>query len=276
MQGKPITISELFADKPAGTSAIVSDALRLHSGVYTIRYRPIKLYCDYKECESITTFEPETKASRLFPEHSKTKEVAKTISYTCRNCQVMTKLFAIHVKMKIHSGTEMVEIIKVGEYPPFDQSTSKELLDRLGRSRGLFHKGKLAESYNLGIGAFGYYRRVVDNQKDYFLDDIITICAIVGADADTKKSLEAAMKANGFLNAIESTKPCVPECLLIDGHNPLTLLHDAIRRGLHESSDKECLKMAKHIRVVLTALAKKMNTAVSEDQEVKRAVSDLL
>lgn len=274
--GKPITLAQLFVERPPGTSAIVSDALRLHENVYVIRYRPIKLYCDHEECESVNTFEPESKMSRLFQEQLETKEAAKTISYTCRHCRCMTKLFAIHVTMKVVRGAEMVEIIKIGEFPPFDQSTPRELLGRLGPNRELFHKGKLSESNNLGIGAFEYYKRVVENQKKSLLNDIITICAIVGADGDIKKKLEAMQKEKLFLEGIDSIDPDVPECLYIDGHNPLTLLYGALSQGLKENSDKNYLKLAQYIRVILIALAQKMDAAVSEDQELKRVVSDLV
>jgi hypothetical protein len=32
--------------------------------------------------------------------------------------------------------------------------------------------------------------------------------------------------------------------LLIDGHNPLLLLHDLLSEGVHQFSDSECLERA--------------------------------
>jgi len=45
----------------------------------------------------------------------------------------------------------------------------------LGDNRDLFMKGRRCESQSLGIGAFVYYRRVVENQRAAILGQIIKI-----------------------------------------------------------------------------------------------------
>jgi hypothetical protein len=42
----------------------------------------------------------------------------------------------------------------------------------------------------------------------------------------------------------------IPQARLINGHNPLTLLHNALSAGLHEQSDETCLELAQAVRVV--------------------------
>jgi len=61
-----------------------------------------------------------------------------------------------------------------------------------------------------------------------------------------------------FSKAIETIKAAIPESLLIDGHNPLTLLHDALSEGLHAQTNEDCLELATSIRVVLTELAERI------------------
>jgi hypothetical protein len=71
-------------------------------------------------------------------------------------------------------------------------------------------------------------------------------------------------------------KNAIPEAILIDGHNPLTLLHSALSEGLHAQTDEECLELATSIRVVLTELADRISVALREEAELKTAVTRLL
>jgi hypothetical protein len=43
----------------------------------------------------------------------------------------------------------------------------------------------------------------------------------------------------------------IPQARLINGHNPLTLLHNALSAGLHEQSDETYLELAQAVRVML-------------------------
>jgi hypothetical protein len=66
-----------------------------------------------------------------------------------------------------------------------------------------------------------------------------------------------------------------PEMLLIDGRNPLTLLHAALSEGLHALTD-ECMALTRSIRVVLTEMSVRMRQALKEDKELQDAVAVLL
>ena len=88
--------------------------------------------------------------------------------------------------------------------------------------------------------------------------------------------LEAAKNKNQFSKAVESIKHTIPQVLLIDGHNPLTLLHSALSEGLHAKTDEECLELATSIRVVLTELVERMSTALKDTAELKTAVSRII
>jgi len=119
-------------------------------------------------------------------------------------------------------------------------------------------KGRRSENQGLGIGAFGYYRRVVENQKNRILDEVIKVSEKLGATKDLLGELRKAKDEGQFTKAIESIKHGIPQALLVDGHNPLTLLHSALSEGLHGQPDEECLALATSIRVVLTELADRL------------------
>ena len=94
--------------------------------------------------------------------------------------------------------------------------------------------------------------------------------------ADMLTALEEAKNETQFSRALASVKNAIPQALLIDGHNPLTLLHDALSGGLHNKSDADCLGLAQDVRVVLADLADSIAQALREQAELKTAVSRLL
>jgi hypothetical protein len=80
-----------------------------------------------------------------------------------------------------------------------------------------------------------------------------------------------------FSKSIDLVKNAIPPSLLIQGHhNPLTLLHSALSKGLHAESDESCLELAQSIRLVLAELAERLSTALKADAELNAAVSRLL
>lgn len=137
-------------------------------------------------------------------------------------------------------------------------------------------KGLKAEASGLGIGAFTYYRRVVEHQKDELFDAVIKVAKRVGSPAEVVANLENAKNEIQFSKAIELAKDGIPESLRINGHNPLTLLHTATSRGLHNQSDEECLELATDIRLVLTEMADKVAAVLKDHAELDSAINRLM
>jgi len=166
---------------------------------------------------------------------------------------------------------------KLGENPPFGPPTPSRVFKLIGEEyRELFLQGRRSENKGLGIGAYAYYRRIVEHQKGRIIDEIRKVAEKLGASPETLKAFQDARTETQFSTAIEKIKTAIPQSLLIDGHNPLTLLHNALREGLHELTDEECLTLARSIRVVLIELAERISTALKEEAELKSAVSQLL
>lgn len=87
--------------------------------------------------------------------------------------------------------------------------------------------------------------------------------------------LEKAKLETQFNRAMEMVKTAIPVQLLINGHNPLTLLHSALSKGVHEMSDDECLTRASDIRVVLFELADRIGQTLKEQSTLDAAVARL-
>ena len=163
-------------------------------------------------------------------------------TYLCSNCQKTEKTFSLAAKRD--SGGVSGKCYKFGELPFYGPPTSPRLIKLIGPDREVFLKGRRCENQGLGIGAFVYYRRVVENQKNRILDEIIKVSKKLDVDTSIITALEAAKEETQFKKALASVKDAMPQALLINGHNPLTLLHSALSEGLHDKTDEECLELA--------------------------------
>ena len=89
-------------------------------------------------------------------------------------------------------------------------------------------------------------------------------------------TLETAKEETQFSKALASVKDAIPQALLINGHNPLTLLHSALSDGLHDQSDAHCLEIASSVRVVLGELSERLAQALKDEVEINTALSKLM
>lgn len=195
------------------------------------------------------------------------------LTYICRNCRTSEKLYAISIVVTSKNGGGA---IKLGEWPPFGKLVPPRLRELIKKDWDLFFKGWQAEQQRLGIAAFSYYRRVLENQKERLIDEIIKASKKLAAPAEVIAKFENAKKEDQFSKAIGNIKDVLPNGLLIDGNNPLTLLYGALSKGVHELSDEECLKRSQHIVKILGALADRLQHITEEHAELKEAISALM
>jgi hypothetical protein len=197
-------------------------------------------------------------------------------NYVCSNCRSNTKTYSIRVGVTSEEDEAIGMAFKFGERPAFGPPTPTRMLKLLGDQREIFLKGRRCENQGLGVGAFAYYRRVVEHQKNRILDEIIKVSEKLGADKEVMSRLNTAKAETQFSKSITSVKDAIPQALLINGHNPLTLLHTALSIGLHEQSDERCLELAHDIRVVLAELSERLSQALKDEAELNTAVTRLL
>jgi hypothetical protein len=196
------------------------------------------------------------------------------VTYICSNCRTRHKIFSLSVTLADDDTSGVA--YKFGEQPPFGPVTPTRLLTLLGDQRETFLKGRRCENQGLGIGAFSYYRRVVEHQKGRILDEVIKVSNKIGASGEVIALLTQAKKETQFSKSISLVKDALPQALLIGGHNPLTLLHNALSSGLHEDTDEGCLALAQAVRVVLVDLSERLSQALKDEAELNAAVSRLM
>lgn len=165
---------------------------------------------------------------------------------------------------------------KLGEFPQYGPPVPSRLIKLIGPDRNIFLKGHNCEKQGLGIGAFTYYRRVVENQKNRILEEIVKVYEKIGVPQDKIDTLREAIKETQFRKALGMVKDVMPESLLINGHSPILLLHRALSRGVHELSDEECLELAGTVRLVLGELSERLSAILKDKAELTEATSTLM
>ncbi len=263
--------TEFLESTPPSVDEPVSDVCRDAGGHWLVSTPDIQLQCSHTRCGGLRTFQSSSQVYTTFE-----KWVSGFILYTCRNCRETTKLYALLVRQNGKDGVSG-RAKKLGEEPSFGPSVPARVITLIGPDRDLFLRGRRAENLGFGIGAFAYYRRVVENQKGRIIREVGRVAQRLGASKEVLAQFESAAQETQFTKAIDQVKAAIPQVLLIDGqHNPLTLLHAPLSEGLHDHTDEECLEIAQDIRLVLTELAERVSLALKEEAELKKSVTRLL
>lgn len=266
-----MTFAEFLESCPPETAKRVAFAVKRSSGsIHPFLVAPaIRVHCDHEDCDGVRTFDSESHNSLT------SGWELEFLMYVCRNCRKTTKTFALLVCKDANNSTSAL-VYKLGELPIFGPPTPARLISLVGEDRELFLSGRRAELRGLGIGAFAYYRRVVEAQKGRIIREIGKVASRLNASPETLLLFTDAEKETQFSAAIDKIKAAIPESLRINGQNPLTLLHTALSEGLHDKTDPECLELATSIRLVLAELAERISTALKDEAELRGAVNRLL
>lgn len=205
--------------------------------------------------------------------------------YGCAGCQRFRRYFmvsVIHARPAANAirppATEgAATVFKTGQYPAYEIRPDTELAMKLGPRSPIFVKGLICESQGFGIGAFAYYRRIVEDVIDELLDEILPLIP----EDDRAKYAEALAHTKASHNAtdkIDLVKHLLPPTLRPGGANPLALLHGTLSEGIHALEDEVCLTLAISTREVLVYLVHQINeTRISADrfgQHLKRLLDE--
>jgi len=230
----------------------------------------LKLYCPDDFCNGV----------RFFDAHQ-TQKVALTekwarifLHYSCSNCRSRSKIFAVMARW--NAVADEGEALKVGEWPAFGPQLSARLTSIAGQSKALFLMGCRAEMQGLGIGAMVYYRKVVENQKNQIIDEIIRVARRTHSSEPQIERLKAAKSEKVFKKAVEISSDAIPQVLLINGYNPLALLEQALTKGSSVEKDHDALKLAAAIRKILNELSELTARALEDQTDLEEAVNTIL
>ncbi|MFX0099142.1 MAG: hypothetical protein ACFFCS_06130 [Candidatus Hodarchaeota archaeon] len=167
-------------------------------------------------------------------------------------------------------------VMKVGQYPGLDISISKNFRKFLGEDEELYQKGRECEVIGHGIGAFAYYRRLVENKIDELLEHITNAFEEEDKREGYVKELEKLKDEYQTQKKIDVLKGIIPKSLFFSGHNPLGMLYKALSEDLHKKNEEECLEDAEAIRVVFNAVIERVERIKEENVEFTESIKKLL
>lgn len=170
------------------------------------------------------------------------------LNYKCAHCNNEKAIYVIKL--------DKDKCEKVGQYPPPDIFIPEEikiLNDPIVEE--LYKKGKISENFSYGIGAFAYYRRIVELKIDELLDKIKEFFP-VEKKKEYEKILEQVKKEKNADKKIEIVKEVISDEII--QNNPLKSLYQILSEGIHSLSDEKCLEYASATRELLVILIKEI------------------
>lgn len=233
----------------------------------------IRLEC--QRCKSIQTFSnPQVSIDTSIPTHNdgqqhRTTGAVLRVELRCAGCEKFRSRFLVHF------CDDEKTIEKVGQFPELTVRVPPEIQRQLGEHTSIYRKGLISERHGFGIGAFGYYRRIVEFVIDQLLDLLVEVIP-----ASEKPAYEAALTKTKTSRVaqekIDLVKDLLPDSLRPNGMNPLGVLHHALSEGLHSLKDEECLNSAIQIRHVLEYLLNQVSMAKDSRQRFTDGMRKLL
>ena len=191
------------------------------------------------------------------------------LNYICAYCEDYHRFFAI----KMGEGLKTIE--KVGQFPPWSIKIEKNLKKLLGEYSEYYKKGKTCESQSYGIGAFAYYRRIIED----IIGELLELIPNLMTGEELQKYNEALEKVRGTKNTqdkIAFVKDLLPPILIPEQFNPLKTIYDVLSTGLHGRTDDECLNDAELIRTSLIFLVNAILSRRKEQLEYTESMKKIL
>lgn len=185
--------------------------------------------------------------------------------YLCVHCQKFERAFFLKV------DENKTWFMKIGQYPSWEIKGNSNIENLLGAHSAYYRKGLVCESQGYGIGAFGYYRRIVEEIIDGLLDEIAGLLTETEL-SDYQEALNRTKETTVTQEKIELVKDLLPPILHPEGMNPLSALHSALSEGLHAESDEECLEVAETCREILVFM---VNQVVASKAAAKGFTSSM-
>ena len=267
----PSTLRTFLESASPFNEQTVSATIKWGAGQFGAAMPKLLLYCDNSLCGRDSFFDP-IDTSIGIGGNEPTATLA-FVRYRCRFCRATVKTYALQIKTDGGPQTTL-QITKFGEDPAAVGPTPRSLKNLLSDQWVMYLSGRRAELHGLGIGAFVYYRRAIEQVWQRVLQRLLEVARLEDSP-DRIRILTAATAELGFTRSMDIAKGAVPTSLFVDGHNPFQALYDACGDGIHEYTDEECIVRARIIRLVLGRFAERAKAVLAEDTEFRAAVGAL-
>jgi hypothetical protein len=238
----------------------------IEKGMNRLRTPAVHLHCE--TCNTDRTFQLQGTRNTA-DVHGNVAGESMAIWFRCAYCRDAKCVFLIRF------SEDRKYLMKVGQYPPLDRSVSRQLARVLGDYEELYRKGLTCERFGYGIGAFAYYRRIIE----LIIDRLVSIVEGILSDEEriaNQDALNGVRSSHVAEEKIRLVKDILPNSLRPDGFNPLAVMHEALSEGLHSRTDEECLLIAAQVRSAMTYLVEKVENEKLITRQFTDAMRSLL
>lgn len=231
-------------------------------------------------CNQISIFCPDCKKQVFFHNLSSTPGVSLSettsqpkkriiqIDFECtdRSCRCKKSYF-IHV----HHDDNQLILTKCGEWPSLAPRVSKEILDVFPDDAELLKKAVYCLKDGFGIGAFAYFRQVLEPHISLLVDKITEQAKAQGNKKILSK-IAKLQKDSPMAKRIALAKEALPDYLTIDGCNPLGTLYQVLSEGIHNKTDEDCLQKASSLYASLCFLVNALAAQETNRKQYTNAI----
>ncbi len=193
----------------------------------------------------------------------KTKLFAKTFSLTgeCQSCghriDIIINAFTDMEWTPTTAGASLY-MQKIGQYPAYSIEVQTEVSKYLTEDDLSFYKkAMISLSQNYGIGAFAYFRRIIENEIQRLIKSISEL-EFDGVDM-IKQAFLKYETDHQMSPMIDTLNKHLPGSLTRLGDNPIKLLHQQLSEGIHGLTEEQCADKARHIDALLSYVIKVIN-----------------
>lgn len=164
-------------------------------------------------------------------------------------------------------------IEKIGLFPQQNIVIDSEIKKHFDReTNNWYYKALKSVQQNYGIGAFAYFRRIIEKELLKIVEEIAELNA---ADPGLKKLVSEYQNTSQVYSIYENIFDLLPKSLQSLGNNPIKILYNQTSEGLHSLSEEECLSRSSSINLLLIFVVKKINEEKSEILKVREALKAL-
>jgi hypothetical protein len=225
--------------------------------------KQLEIFCSHEKCKKETRWDIDKEQVFLGSNFIEERY------YTCRNCGEKHQYYEfIWQEKKDHNL-----FIKIGQYPPLSIAPEPKLAEALGpEDAELYKKGLINFNFGHGIGAVGYFRRVLENKINALLDLIAEAARNENVKTEALEQVGAVKESHRVEDKIDLAAKILPGHLKPGGHNPLSKLYKPLSAGLHGESDDDCLAVFSEARFVFEYLFKNLTES---NEEARKYVQQL-
>ena len=188
------------------------------------------------------------------------------ICYKCAYCDSFC--YKYYVQFDSHNS----KYRKIGQHPRYEIEMDPDLKIFLGNDVEIYQRGLECEKLGYGIGAYVYYRRIVERNMNSLLELIIDIKKKHGEDTT---EIGKTLNSNALMRKIEAAREEMPPILKIEGMNPMKTLAGALSIRIHKGSEEECLIRAIKIRKALVFLIGSLQSHIRRRERYITDIRDI-